>query len=367
MTTTPANHTQTVDCLWRATRQRREVTQIATLLPRILEAPRGSGSSPLARRMVSQFARWEPLVEDSINTVYRAQDVETGQAFAMKCLGPRPTRRTDGIRLFEAEIAAMAAVNHPGVPQLHGTGRLADGRPFFVMDYVPGQTLENFVMASQGARQISTRRDGTWLHGALQAFAQCCRVVAHAHGRGVVHADLNPANMIFATDRAYVVDWGAARMRGRLLAKTPEPMPQFLGTPAYMSPEQAAGALDVGISSDIYSLGASLYYVLTGRPPILGRRLPEVIASVCCGDFPAPRQIDGHIPHALDAICQKAMAKQPGARFDNVSELVSSIEGWVEQSPLRAFAARWADWLLAVATPADDEIDLMVEASSATA
>lgn len=361
------NGTNTFDFLWRAARQRREARRIAALLPRIPQIIETVGSRELACRLASQVERWEALVDDPASAVYKVTDGETGSVFAVKCLGERLARRPECVRVFEAEMATTAGLCHPGIPKLHGAGRLADGRLFFVMDFVPGPTLGKFVTESRGAVKSFATRSGNWFPSALRSFAQCCHVVAHAHGRGMVHADLTPSNMILAADRGYVVDWGTARPGGVLPDDIRARVMHPLGTPAYMSPEQAAGAVELDLLSDIYSLGAILYYVLTGQPPIQGQRLPEVVDSICRGDFPTPRQIDRRIPPALDAICQKAMARQPLERFANASELASRLEAWTDLSPLRAMTARWADWLVSVSTPANEEGMLLNEESLATA
>jgi len=348
---TATNTTDTFEFLWQTTRQRNEARQIAALLPRIPRGVQAIGSSQLACQLLLELDQWEVLADDPASTVYQATDARTGRDFAVKCLGQRLARRPECVRLFEAEMATCAGLSHPGVPQLQGVGRLPDGRPFFVMDFVHGPTIAQWRQAVGGLKRSPlTSQDEGW-HDALRKFAQCCRVVAHAHARGMLHADLNTANLILGAERGYVLDWGAVRPVKGQHAWGHEPLQHPLATPAYMSPEQASGSANVGLSADVYGLGAILYFMLTGRPPVQGQRLPEVRDLVCRGDFPSPRHVDGDIPLALDAICRKAMATVPVNRFANPMELASEIEAWANQSPLQALTDRWGDWFVALSTP----------------
>ena len=146
---TATNTTDTFEFLWQTTRQRNEARQIAALLPRIPRGVQAIGSSQLACQLLLELDQWEVLADDPASTVYQATDARTGRDFAVKCLGQRLARRPECVRLFEAEMATCAGLSHPGVPQLQGVGRLPDGRPFFVMDFVHGPTIAQW----RGARR----------------------------------------------------------------------------------------------------------------------------------------------------------------------------------------------------------------------
>jgi tetratricopeptide (TPR) repeat protein len=199
----------------------------------------------------------------------------------------------------------------------------------------------------------------------LARFVDVCNTVAFAHSQGVIHRDLKPGNIILDEyGEALVVDWGLAKQSGgdfeplspehsgdldraaELLSTRPG---DKLGTPAYMSPEQAAGrTAEAGPASDVYSLGATLYALLTGKPPFKGSDTSVVLSKVRAGEFPGPRQVNGNVPAALEAICMKAMELHPQDRYATPRALGEEIERWLADQPVLAYpeplsarAARW--------------------------
>jgi serine/threonine-protein kinase len=194
-----------------------------------------------------------------------------------------------------------------------------------------------------------------------------CNAVAYAHSRGILHRDLKPANVMLGPyGETLVVDWGLAKPIGTAGAEkfsdevtlrpssasgpTPTQMGQAMGTPAYMSPEQAAGRLDrLGPPSDVYSLGAVLYVLLTGQSPFPDKEVGPILQQVQRGDFPPPCQVQRAIPAALNAVCLKAMALQPEARYATARALANEVEHWLADEPVQAYreplrqrAGRWA-------------------------
>jgi tetratricopeptide (TPR) repeat protein len=201
----------------------------------------------------------------------------------------------------------------------------------------------------------------------LGRFVDVCDAIAYAHSRGVLHRDLKPGNIMLGQyGETLVVDWGLAKAVGRAAgdggaaegplqpASASGPaatqVGSALGTPQYMSPEQAAGRLDqLGPSSDVYSLGATLYCLLTGKAPFEGRDVGEVLRQVQRGEFPPPRQVQRAVPPALEAVCLKAMALRPEGRYATPRALVADVEKWLAdepvsawREPLRLRAGRWA-------------------------
>ena len=213
--------------------------------------------------------------------------------------------------------------------------------------------------ADPGQRSLELRK-------LLLRFLDVCNAIEYAHSRGVLHRDIKPGNIIVGKHgETLVVDWGLAKATGRAdpgadlgeqtlvpssASGSAETLPgRALGTPSFMSPEQAEGDLEnLGPRSDVYSLGATLYYLLTGRPPVEGT-LGDVLRAVKQGQFPPPRRHDATIDRALEAVCLKAMALEPAARYASPKALAEDVERWMADEPVSAWreplsrrARRWA-------------------------
>jgi serine/threonine-protein kinase len=229
------------------------------------------------------------------------------------------------------------------------------------MRFIKGDSLkeavERFHKKEEAGRAPGERT--LELRQLLERFVDVCNAVAYAHSRGVLHRDLKPGNVMLGPyGETLVVDWGLARLLGRrpehsdseektlrLVSgggTTATQMGSALGTPQFMSPEQAAGRLDqLGPASDVYSLGATLYVLLTGRPPIEGHETGEVLRRAQRGEFPPPRQVKKGIPAALEAVCLKAMALRPEDRYGSAGALADDIERWLADEPVLARREPW--------------------------
>jgi tetratricopeptide (TPR) repeat protein/serine/threonine protein kinase len=249
--------------------------------------------------------------------------------------------------VLEAEITG--GLEHPGIVPVYALGHGPDGRPFYAMRFVKGDSLKRAIEAfhkpdnpnrnDPGARQIALRQ-------LLRRFIDVCNAIEYAHSRGVLHRDLKPGNiMVGKYGETLVVDWGLAKIGGIKENVTDEPalLPasalsssgqthpgSAIGTPAYMSPEQAAGNLEeLGPASDVYSLGATLYHLLCGRPAFEKEELEDILAKVKRGDFAKPRSIEPEVPPALEAICLKAMTLNPSDRYSKPRILSDDLEQWL--------------------------------------
>jgi len=317
--------------------------------------------------------RFVPLrhhARGGLGDVFVARDEELGREVALKTLQVRhadePRTRARFVR--EAEITGH--LEHPGIVPVYGLGRSPEGRPYYAMQFIQGESLDRAIVrfhAADGPDRDPGERALSRLH-LLGCFLATCNAVDFAHSRGIVHRDLKPSNIMLGHHgETLVVDWGLAK---RVLLEedwasglTPPPAPSAVtdsgltlpgstvGTPAFMSPEQAAGRLeDLGPASDIYNLGATLYCILTGRPPYEDEPVDEIFSKLERGDFPRPRAVTkAKIPRALEAICLKAMALQPEDRYASARALGEDIKRWIAHEPVSAYAeplgerlARWS-------------------------
>jgi formylglycine-generating enzyme required for sulfatase activity/tRNA A-37 threonylcarbamoyl transferase component Bud32 len=313
----------------------------------------------------ARFLILRPHAKGGLGEVFVARDQELKREVALKeiqnCHADHPESRARFLQ--EAEVTG--ALEHPGIVPVYGLGTYADGRPFYAMRFIRGDSLKDAIRAFHEAdrhgRADSER--SLALRQLLGRFVDVCDAVAYAHSRGVLHRDLKPGNVMLGKyGETLVVDWGLAKVLGKaevemtegpLVSSRDSGLTQAgkaLGTPAFMSPEQAAGRTDLlGPRSDVYSLGATLYCLLTGRAPFPEGEAGEVLNKVQRGDFPPPRQINGKVSPALEAVCLKAMALKPEERYGTPREMAEEIERWLADEPVTAYreplTARLGRWV----------------------
>ena len=282
-----------------------------------------------------------------LGEIFLAMDPELKRQVALKVLQAYHAHDPVSQARFVLEAEITGRLEHPGIVPVYGLGRDPAGRPYYVMRFIEGETLKAAIERFHGPagrrqeprdREVSFRR-------LLQSFVAACNAVAYAHSRGVVHRDLKPENIMLGRfGETLVVDWGIAKTLAIEEAAAGEGSPSStaagdpsltlpgaaVGTPRYMSPEQASGELDqVGAASDIYGLGATLYCLLVGHAPFPDGDVSEVLDRVRRGIFPAPRRLRREIDPALESICLKAMALRPTERFSSPLALAGEIEIWL--------------------------------------
>ena len=244
--------------------------------------------------------------------VYLAHDTKHDRLVALKHLQSdlllTPTR-------FLSEIHTLAVMLHPHILPLHDSGMWNDA-PFYVMPYVDGMTL---------AERIE--RDGALPVGeALRITRDVAGALAHAHRHGVIHRDVKPANILLADGHAYVADFGIAHVISLASSMRVTGTGFAVGTPAYMSPEQASAEADLDGRSDVYSLGCVLFEMLTGAPPFDGETPREMLAKRMAGPAPSARTSERPVPELVDRIIGRAMAPNPGERYQSAENLAAAID-----------------------------------------
>lgn len=339
-------------------------------------SPGPQGAAALRFRILRQHAR------GGLGEVFVARDTELNRDVALKEIQARFADDADSRRRFLLEAEVTGALEHPGIVPVYGLGRYRDGRPFYAMRFIRGDSLrqaadafhgrcerDNAGTASADDRRGQARAGdfhGVPFRQLLGRFIDVCQAMEYAHSRGVLHRDLKPGNIMLGRyGETLVVDWGLARARGQsestaVPAETPlrpaagsgsapTQMGSTIGTPAFMPPEQADGRLtDLGPASDVYSLGATLYYILTGQPPVSGDSVPDILDRVVQGDVTPPSRVVPQVPKALEAVCRRAMRVDASQRYPSASALAEEIERWLADEPVQAFreplrkrAARW--------------------------
>ena len=258
----------------------------------------------------------EEIGRGGMGTVYSAFDTALGREVAIKIGNALPSTELQARLTREARV--IAQLEHPGIVPVHDFGWLADGRPFYVMKRVHGQTLRAVIETA--VPPLAER---------LRVFERVCEAVAFAHAHGIIHRDLKPENVMVGTfGEVMVMDWGIARMRSETSDRRPAPggaaiVPSLgiktnagtvMGTPGFMPPEQSDNAGEVDHRADVYSLGALMFMLLTGQPPAQE-------AGAVSRDLDRSRGI----PPPLKSICRCALSESPSDRYSSVSSLAADV------------------------------------------
>ena len=322
-------------------------------------ATAGSTRAPKVAR-IGRYPVTGVLGRGGIGEVLQVYDPDLGRAIAVKIL--RDSRDPVMRRAFAFEARVLGHLQHPHIVPVHELGTDDEGRPYFTMLRIDGRTLHDRLAELARTPRIDATDE------LLDAFTKLCSAVAYAHDRGVLHLDLKPANVMLGRyGQVQLVDWGLARLADphacdlEDLAGLRESgldvgadeagdvwMPgshRVMGTPAYMPPEQAFGPrAELDRRADVYALGAILYHILCRLPPYLGEDAATLFAQLGAGPPTPPRRrapdpIARYIPAALEAICLRAMARDPAKRYATVDELRRDLDDYRHDTPSAVAAA----------------------------
>lgn len=316
-----------------------------------------SGEEAKQRELDSRYVILEKHAEGGLGIVYRAFDRELSREVALKEIKGKYANDAASQERFIFEAKITGTLEHPGIVPVHGLGRHDDTRPYYAMRFLEGPSLKDaiakFHHPNRALRRSSAERN-TELRALLRHFINVCNTVQYAHSRGVLHRDLKPANVLIGEHgETIVVDWGLAKRvphkkhsagtgpstDSSLDSGSNTMLGSAIGTPYYMSPEQADGRHDeVDARTDIYSLGATLFSLLTGEHPISGKTTTELIEKVKRGETLKAREVNPLVAKPLEAICERAMQLRPSDRYSEAKQLAMDVERWLADERVTAYA-----------------------------
>lgn len=320
--------------------------ELSTLDEKTLKSTPAASGSVLARP--SGFTILKPHARGGLGQVSVARDERLRRQVALKQIRPDCAHDPQLRELFINEAEITGQLEHPGIVPIYALDADSTGTPYYAMRFIQGRTLGDAI------RDYRAQPTPLRLRELLKAFVTICQTMAYAHHQRVIHRDLKPANVMLGDyGETLVVDWGLARRlqepaEESTAARTTtessaEQAPltavgQVLGTPAFMAPEQARDASQIGPAADIYSLGAILYQLLTGKPPFADAAdVQSLLARLREGHSPlAPRQLAGHIPRGLEAVCLKAMSREPADRYETAAALALDVDRYLADEPVLA-------------------------------
>ena len=315
-----------------------------------------SGNAAVAPRFVIE----KEHAKGGLGEVFIARDHQLDRKVALKKIRTSYADDVGARQRFELEACVTGGLEHPGIVPVYSFGRGDNGRPFYAMRFISGETLKEAIINLHHEYESAPRRlyDCATFRNLLDGFVDSCQAIGYAHSRGIVHRDIKPSNIMLGEfGETLVVDWGLAKCVGReqhfedfdastlMIQSGSHAETSFgstIGTPPFMSPEQANGDVDeIGPRSDIYSLGATLYMLLTGLPPFKGKNASDIVDSVKQGQFIPAHERNKDIPRALSEISLKAMSLAPSNRYMTAIDIAVDVKAWMADKATQAYRDPW--------------------------
>ena len=295
------------------------------------DSPRSASTTPesLARSLPRQFGRYELLQElgrGGAGVIFKARQPDLDRLCAVKMLHEASGAEAARTALLLAEARAAAVLDHPNIVGIYEVGE-AEGHPFYSMEFVAGENLTAFVRS----RMIPASK-------AAEYVEKIASAIEYAHSRGVTHCDLKPANVLIdPRDEPQITDFGLARRAGGVTAAIQADPAAGAGSPNFMAPEQGSDRFgSIGVRTDVFGIGAILYYLLTDRPPFRGETVADTIQAVLQQDPVRPRALRPGVPIDLETICLKCLEKRPVRRYQSAGEVAEELRRFLRDEPIHA-------------------------------